>query len=55
MKKKVSITSAVLRMKALIFVTGWVGRLLAVSGILQYKCAEECTSYCCQLLPEYNT
>lgn len=37
------------------FVVGWVGRLFAVSGILQYKCTKECTSYRCQLLPEYNT
>jgi len=37
------------------FIVGWVGRLFVVSGILQYKCTEECTSYCCQLLPEYNT
>lgn len=37
------------------FIIGWVGRLFAVSGILQYKCTKECTSYRCQLLPEYNT
>lgn len=55
-RKQLSVTSAVLRVKMFVcFVTGWVGRLFAVSGILQYKCTKECTSYCCQLLPEYNT
>lgn len=35
-------------------ILGWFGRLLAVSRVLQHKCAKKCTSDCSQLLSEYH-